>query len=862
LWLLQSLKPSSSAQFCVCDSFPSIMPNFTVDQMRQIMDKTDNIRSMSVIAHVDHGKSTLTDSLICKAGIISAKAAGDARFTDTRADEQERGVTIKSTGVSLYFEHDEEDGKGAIPHLINLIDSPGHVDFSSEVTAALRITDGAMVVVDCIEGCAVQTETVLRQALQERVRPCLFVNKVDRCILELQMEAEDMYSRFRNAIENVNVIIATYNDSLMGDVQVQPEKGTVAFGSGLHGWGFTTERFAKIYAQKMGVEKEKMMQRMWGDSFFNAKKKVWTNVQQPEGCTEPLQRAFCQFIMGPINQLMRAIMNDDKEKYEKMMGTLGIVLKGDEKALTGKPLMKRTMQIWINAADTLLAMIVTKLPSPRTAQKYRVENLYEGPMDDAAAQGIRSCDPAGPLMMYVSKMVPTSDKGRFYAFGRVFSGTIATGQKVRIQGPYYKPGSKEDLHVKNIQRTVLMMGRTTEQIQDVPCGNTVALVGVDQYILKSGTITTLEDAHNIADMKYSVSPVVKVAVKAKDGKDLPKLVEGLKKLSKSDPLVVCTTEESGEHVIAGCGELHVEICLKDLKDEYAQCDFIVSDPVVSYRETVAEESNQTCLAKSPNKHNRIYLKAEPMDEELSKAIEEGTVGPKADPKERAKILTDKFDWDKSVAQTKIWCYGPETDGANLVVDATVGVQYLIEIKEHVNSAFQWATKEGPLCEENMRGIRFNLMDVTLHTDAIHRGAGQIMPPTRRCCFAAELTAKPTLQEPVFLVEITCPQEAMSGVYNCMNLRRGCVFEENQREGTPLVQVKAHLPVSESFGFVAALRQATSGQAFPQCVFDHWENLPGNPMDKGSKMEELILGIRKRKNLKVEMPALGDYLDKL
>mmetsp|Transcript_35990 Transcript_35990/g.77720 ORF Transcript_35990/g.77720 Transcript_35990/m.77720 type:complete len:839 (-) Transcript_35990:63-2579(-) len=838
------------------------MPNFTVDQMRQIMDKTDNIRSMSVIAHVDHGKSTLTDSLICKAGIISAKAAGDARFTDTRADEQERGVTIKSTGVSLYFEHDEEDGKGAIPHLINLIDSPGHVDFSSEVTAALRITDGAMVVVDCIEGCAVQTETVLRQALQERVRPCLFVNKVDRCILELQMEAEDMYSRFRNAIENVNVIIATYNDSLMGDVQVQPEKGTVAFGSGLHGWGFTTERFAKIYAQKMGVEKEKMMQRMWGDSFFNAKKKVWTNVQQPEGCTEPLQRAFCQFIMGPINQLMRAIMNDDKEKYEKMMGTLGIVLKGDEKALTGKPLMKRTMQIWINAADTLLAMIVTKLPSPRTAQKYRVENLYEGPMDDAAAQGIRSCDPAGPLMMYVSKMVPTSDKGRFYAFGRVFSGTIATGQKVRIQGPYYKPGSKEDLHVKNIQRTVLMMGRTTEQIQDVPCGNTVALVGVDQYILKSGTITTLEDAHNIADMKYSVSPVVKVAVKAKDGKDLPKLVEGLKKLSKSDPLVVCTTEESGEHVIAGCGELHVEICLKDLKDEYAQCDFIVSDPVVSYRETVAEESNQTCLAKSPNKHNRIYLKAEPMDEELSKAIEDGVVGPKADPKERAKILCEKFDWDKQVAQTKIWCYGPETDGANLVVDATVGVQYLIEIKEHVNSAFQWATKEGPLCEENMRGIRFNLMDVTLHTDAIHRGAGQIMPPTRRCCFAAELTAKPTLQEPVFLVEITCPQEAMSGVYNCMNLRRGCVFEENQREGTPLVQVKAHLPVSESFGFVAALRQATSGQAFPQCVFDHWENLSGNPMEKGSKMEELILGIRKRKNLKVEMPALGDYLDKL
>jgi len=840
------------------------MPNFTVGQIREIMDKTDQIRSMSVIAHVDHGKTTLTDSLMCAAGIISEAQAGNVRYTDTRADEAERGVTIKSTGVSLFFEFQENEEDEKVPHLINLIDSPGHVDFSSEVTAALRITDGALVVVDCIEGCAVQTETVLRQALQERVRPTLFLNKVDRCVLELQMEPEEMYLKFRNTVENVNVICSIYQDELMGDVQLAPEKGTVAFGSGLHGWGFTVERFAKIYAKKFGMDKEKMMKRLWGESYFNAPKKVWTNVED-SGDGKKLQRAFCQFIMEPIAQVINNIMTNQKEKWENMLTKLNIKVTALEKEMAiteTKKFMKLVMQRWLNAAETLLNMICTKLPSPRVAQKYRCHNLYEGPMDDTAAKAIMACDPAGPLMLYVSKMVPTSDKGRFYAFGRVFSGTVSTGQKVKIQGPYYTPGSKDDVVEKSIQRTVLMMGKITEQIRDVPCGNTVGLIGVDQFLLKAGTITTIPDAHNIAAMKYSVSPVVKVSVKVKNGKDLPKLVEGLKKLSKSDPLVVCSMEESGEHIIAGCGELHVEICLKDLKDEYAQCEFTVGEPVVAYRETATTLSTKQCLSKSPNKHNRLYMKVEPLDEAISKGIEDepAIFGDKADMKERAKMFRDKYSWDENHAR-KIWCFGPETTGPNVVVDTTSGVQYLNEIKEHVVSGFQWASKEGPLCEENMRGMRFNIEDVTLHADSIHRGAGQIMPAARRCMYASEIVSEPTLQEPVFLAEITCPTDAGSGVYTTLTMRRGHVFEENPREGTPLVQMRAYLPVAESFGFVADLRQATSGQAFPQCVFDHWENLAGDAMKEG-KIQDLCLKIRERKHIKVEMPNFEDYYDKL
>merc|ERR1712088_452928 len=373
------------------------MVNFTVDEIRGIMDKKHNIRNMSVIAHVDHGKSTLTDSLLSKAGIIAGAKAGETRATDTRKDEQDRCITIKSTAISMYFEMEQKDlpfvkqivEKNETGFLVNLIDSPGHVDFSSEVTAALRVTDGALVVVDCVSGVCVQTETVLRQAIAERIRPVLFMNKMDRALLELQLEQEELFQTFSRIVENVNVIVATYadDDGPMGIVRVDVNNASVGFGSGLHGWAFTLKQFAEMYASKFGVDTDKMMKKLWGENFFNPKTKKWSKNKDNDN-----KRSFNMYVLDPIYMVFDAIMNFKKEQVEKLMGKLTTadgrlvkdVLKHEEKELEGKPLMKCVMRNWLPAGEAMFQMIVIHLPSPVTAQKYRAELLYEGPPDDLA----------------------------------------------------------------------------------------------------------------------------------------------------------------------------------------------------------------------------------------------------------------------------------------------------------------------------------------------------------------------------------------------------------------------------------------------------------------------------------------------
>jgi elongation factor 2 len=643
----------------------------------------------------------------------------------------------------------------------------------------------------------------------------------------------------------------------MGQLMIHPTAGTVGFGSGLHSWAFSLKQFADIYAKKFNTDVPKLMKKLWGDNFYDAKNKKWVKNSSK---TAP-KRAFVQFILDPIYKVFDVIMNEKAAEIPALYEKLNVKLDKENRDLVGKPLMKAFMRTWLPAGDTLLQMIAIHLPSPVVAQAYRCELLYEGPQDDAAAVGIKTCDPKGELMMYISKMVPTSDKGRFYAFGRVFSGIVRTGLRCRIMGPNFVPGSKTDLYVKQIQRTILMMGRFVEQIEDVPCGNIVGLVGVDQYLVKTGTITTFEQAHNMKVMKFSVSPVVKVAVEAKNPADLPKLVEGLKRLSKSDPMVQIQTCESGEHIIAGAGELHLEICLKDLEEDHACVPIVKSDPVVSYRETITEESSKMCLSKSPNKHNRLYMKGNPLPDGLADEIEDGKVTHKQEAKERSKYLQEKFEMDPNDTR-KIWCFGPDVSGPNMVCEVAKGVQYLNEIQDSVVGGFQWASKEGVLADENMRGCRFDIHDVTLHADAIHRGAGQIMPTTRRVLYACQLTSEPRLLEPIYQCEIQCPESAVGGIYGVLNKRRGHVYEESQVPGTPMFTVKAYLPVNESFGFVAHLRSATGGQAFPQCVFDHWEVLPSSPLDENSQSQKIVEGIRTRKGLTPAIPPLDRFYDKL
>jgi len=712
--------------------------------------------------------------------------------------------------------------------------------------------------VDCVEGVCIQTETVTRQALAERVKPVLHINKVDRAILELQLEPEELYQQMSRVIESVNVVLSTYSDSLLGDVQVNPLHGNVSFGSGKQGWAFNLPMFARAIAKKNKRDPDKILSRLWGNYFIDPKTGKISK-QKKEG----YERVFCKMILDPIYSIFHAIKNKENEKLDKMLKSLDISLTKDERELPENDLLSCVMQKFLPAGDALAEMIIEKLPSPAQAQKYRVDNLYLGPQDDATAQAIRNCDPNGPLTIFISKMVPGKNFKSFYAYGRVFSGTARRGQTVYIMSPEYKHGEKEGLTQASLSTVVLMMGKSVESMDEIPCGNTIGIQGIDKYLLKSGTLSSVSKPHPIAPMAFSVSPVVSVAIKSKQTSDRKALNTAIDLLIKTDPCLQGKVDKNtGEHILSGAGELHLDTALNELRDEYLGPDveIEISDPVVSFCETVVDVS-ETALAKSGNKHNRIFMRAQPLSEGLAEEIESGKVSSRDIPKERTSYLTKQFKWDKNEAN-KIVGFGPDRHGPNILTDCTVGAQYLKQTLPTIDTGFQSATSNGILCGEPLRGIKFSLMDVRLHEDSVHRSVSQIVPATRRACYASMLMAKPRLLEPVFLVQIVTSRDASGPIFSLLSKKRGYVFEEVAKEGTPLVTIKAYLPVLEGFGFSADLRAATSGKAFPQMKFDHWQVMDGDPLVEGSKAHEVVMEVRRRKKMKPELPKLEDYLDSL
>ena len=813
----------------------SNLPKFTIEEAQKLLVDRDLVRNLGIIAHIDHGKSTLTDSLLAACGLLAEKIAGQARATDTREDEQERGITIKTTGISLVHEFKDKT------YLINLQDTPGHVDFSGEVTSALRVVDGALIVVDAVEGVMVQTEVVTQQALAERVRPVLIINKVDRLITEMRMTPDNAYEQFKKIIRDFNILVETYAPPEYKKIwRVNPREGTVAFGSAIHRFGLTIPALAEIWHEKTGTPIDKLIKNLWKkENFVNG-------------------------VLKPTYEIYQKAEEGDTESLKKV--ALHLNLRIDENIWLQPPksIAKALLEKWLPVEKAVLDMVIRFCPSPLDAQKYRFKSFWPGDFESEEGKGLIECDIDGPVMIAISKMIPGRAK-RIIAMGRIFSGTVKAGQKIKALLPGYHPGGKERHFTTNIQQVSMLMGAKAEKVDFIPAGNIVALQGL-RGATASTTITSLEEPLPFMALAYAVEPVVTIAIEAKSPSELPKLAEGLQLMELVDPsLKTKVNEETGEFLLSGTGELHLEIAVKDLQD-LQKIEVTQSEPIVVFRESVKAESFQQALAKSPNKHNRLWVRAAPLEPDVIKIIESGTIHQYTDRKEMGQILRDEAGWDAKVGR-KVWGMGPEESDPNFYIDASKGVQYLREVKDYLIQGFRWAGKEGPLCGEPFYGIKFLLEDVKLHEDPVHRGAGQTMPVSRRACFGAVLMAEPVLLEPIYKIQVQVPEQYLGNVFKVLTKRRGKVIDTQKREGTPLNVIIAEVPVTESFGITTELRSERSGFAFSQMVFDHWEKVPGDPMKEeeqgGGLARKFVLETRKRKGMhNPNPPKPEDYYDKL
>ncbi len=727
-----------------------------LDEILAIAKNPAQIRNAGTLAHVDHGKTTTSDSLLMGAGLLSPKVAGKALAMDYVPIEQLRQMTVKAANISLYFEY------GGKPYLINFVDTPGHVDFTGHVTRSLRVMDGGLVVVDAVEGVMTQTETVVRQALEEYVRPVLFINKIDRLIKELRLSPQEIQQRILTIVKDFNALIDMFGPPEFKDKwKVDPGKGQVALGSALHKWGITIP-----LAQKTGLR-------------------------------------FSNIV----------------DAYEK-----GYV----DKLAEEFPLYK-----------TLLTMIIEHVPPPNVAQKYRIPRLWRGDLNSEVGKALLEADPNGPTVVAISKVNKDPHAG-LIATGRVFSGTIREGDEIYIIGRKLK---------KKVLQTYIYMGPTRIIVPYMPAGNIVALMGVDEARAGDTLVDPkYADIPPFERMRYISEPVVTVAIEPKNPAELARLVEALKDLVIEDPtLDLKIDQETGQILLSGVGTLHLEIATWLLK-ERTKTEFTVSPPLIRFRETVRERS-QVWEGKSPNKHNRLYFYVEPLDETTIELIALKEVTEDQDPRERAKILREKAGWDADEARG-IWAIDDRY--FNIIVDRTSGIQYLREIRDYIVQGFRWATEAGPLAMEPMRGVKVVLVDAVVHEDPAHRGPAQIMPATKNAIFAAVLSARPTVLEPLMKLDIKVAPDYIGAVTSVLNKHRGKVLDMTQQEY--MAYLRAELPVLESFNISDELRAAAAGKIFWSMQFSRWAPMPE------SLLLDLVKQLRKKKGLKEDIPKPTDFVE--
>ncbi|KHN94520.1 Ribosomal protein S5 domain 2-type fold, subgroup [Metarhizium album ARSEF 1941] len=807
--------------------------------MTDLMNLPEQTRNVALAGHLHHGKTSFMDMLVLETHDIAGdldrrsgrKRDEKLRYTDIHTLERERGISIKSSPMSLVLQNVK--GKS---HLVNLIDTPGHVNFVDEVAVAFRLVDGVCLVVDVVEGVQVNTEQIIKHAVLEDIPLTLIINKMDRLILELKLPPKDAYFKLKHVVEEVNTVITDAVPTKAAEKRISPEKGNVSFSCTDLGWCFTLQSFAHMYTDTYGdVNTDEFARRLWGDIYFNPRKRSFTRKPVEDGAA----RSFVHFVLEPIYKLFTHSISAAPEDLKPVLASLNIHLKPAQYRADAKDILKAVCQQFFGPSTAFVDMIVRHVPSPIAGAQRLLERAYSGPLDTKVARSMRACDHDGPLVIHVTKLFNTSDAKSFYSFGRVLSGTARPGMSVRVLGEGYSLDDEEDMTTATLGQVFIGETRYNVATDRVPAGNLLLLSGVDNSIVKSATIVAPkfeddEDAYIFRPVTHFTESVLKVAVEPINPSELPKMLDGLRKVQKSYPLIDTKVEESGEHVILGTGELYMDCVLHDLRRLYADMDIKVSDPVTRFCETVVETSATKCYAITPNKKNKITMVAEQLEKGISTDIEKGAVKIRDPIRKTAKFFEENHGWDKLAARS-IWAFGPDDQGPNILQDDTlpteVDKKLVNTVKESIRQGFSWATREGPLCEEPIRNTKFKVTDVSLAGEAIFRGGGQIIPTSRRACYSSFLMASPRLMEPVYAVSVTGPEDSHTEVYNVLSRRRGHVLSDGPVAGTPLYRVNGLIPVIDSFGFETDLRIKTQGSSMVSLVFDNWSIVPGDPLDR-------------------------------